>query len=59
MHRQLLSLLSLMPKVWYLIKMSGLYSSSLCVKHDEAAAMYANITPVAFVFCFRAAKSTF
>ena len=48
-----------MPKVWYLIKMSGLHSSSLCVKHDEAAAMYTNITLVAFVFCFRAAKRTF
>ena len=47
--------MSLMPKVWYSIKMSGLHSSSLCVEHDEASAMYANITLAVFVFCFCAA----
>ena len=48
-----------MPQAWYSIKMSGLHSSSLCMEHDEAAAMYANITFAVFiVFFFHAATST-
>ena len=38
--------------------MSGLHGSSLCMEHDEASAMYANIKLVVFVFCFCAAAST-
>ena len=48
-----------MTVVWYSIKISGLHSSSLCVEHDEVSAMYANMTLAVFVFCFRAATSTF
>ena len=36
----------------------SIYSSSFCVEHDEASAMYANITLAVFVFCFHAATST-
>ena len=42
----------------YSVTMSGLHGSSLCVEHDEASAMYANIKLVVFVFCFCAAAST-
>ena len=48
-----------MPKVRYSIKISGLHSSSLCVEHDEAYAMNANITLAVFVLWFCAATSTF
>ena len=41
--------MSLVPKVWYSAKMSGLHSSPLCVEHDKAYAMYANITLAVFV----------
>ena len=41
--------MSLMPRVWYSIKMSGLHNSSFCVEHDDASAMYANITLAIFV----------
>ena len=44
--------MSLMPQAWYSIKMSGLHSSSLCMEHDEAAAMYANITFAVFIVFF-------
>ena len=47
-----------MPKVWYSIKMSDLHSSLLCVEHDEASAMNANITLAVFVLWFCAATST-
>ena len=48
----------LMPKVWYSIKMSGPNSILLCVEHDEASAMYANLTLAVSVICFHAATST-
>ena len=41
--------MSLMPRVWYSIKMSGLHNSSFCVEHDDASAMYANIILAIFV----------
>ena len=64
MYHQLLNLLAKDTRIiaralWYSIKISCLHSSSLCVEHDEASAMNANITLAVFVLWFCAATNTF